>query len=88
MHRVAAAAPTVTDGRTRSPATGDDELQIVRVFDRRNKAVVIVRVNRNREGQGACPADVDPLVGMRLPNGYVLTLQAVAGGQVRIAALP
>lgn len=33
-------------------------------------------------------ADIDPLVGMRLLNGYELNIQAVAGGQVRITALP
>jgi hypothetical protein len=33
-------------------------------------------------------ADIDPLVGMRLLNGYELTIQAVVGGQVRITALP
>lgn len=33
-------------------------------------------------------ADIDPLVGMRLLNGYELQIQAVVGGQVRIIALP
>jgi clan AA aspartic protease len=33
-------------------------------------------------------ADIDPLVGMRLLDGYELTVQAIVGGQVRITALP
>jgi len=33
-------------------------------------------------------ADIDPLVGMRLLDGYELTVQAIVGGQVRIQALP
>ena len=33
-------------------------------------------------------ADIDPLVGMRLLDGYELTVQAVVGGQVIIKALP
>jgi clan AA aspartic protease len=33
-------------------------------------------------------ADIDPLVGMRLLDGYELTIQAVVGGQVTIKALP
>lgn len=33
-------------------------------------------------------ADIEPLVGMRLLNGYELTMQVVVGGQVRITALP
>lgn len=33
-------------------------------------------------------ADIDPLVGMRLLNGYELTIQAVVGGQVTIKVLP
>ena len=33
-------------------------------------------------------ADIDPLVGMRLLDGYELTMQAVVGGQVTIQALP
>ena len=33
-------------------------------------------------------ADIDPLVSMRLLDGYELTIQAVVGGQVTIKALP
>ena len=33
-------------------------------------------------------ADIDPLVGMRLLNGYELTIQAVVGGLVTITVLP
>jgi clan AA aspartic protease len=33
-------------------------------------------------------ADIDPLVGMRLLDGYELTVQAVVGGQVLIKAIP
>jgi len=33
-------------------------------------------------------ADIDPLVGMRLLDGYELTVQAIVGGQVIIKALP
>jgi len=33
-------------------------------------------------------ADIDPLVGMRLLDGYELTIQAVVSGQVFIKALP
>ena len=33
-------------------------------------------------------ADIDPLVGMRLLDGYELTVQAIVGGQVLIKALP
>ena len=33
-------------------------------------------------------AAIDPLVGMRLLNGYARTVQAVVGGQVLIKALP
>ena len=33
-------------------------------------------------------ADIDPLVGMRLLDGYELTVQAIVGGQVLIQALP
>jgi clan AA aspartic protease len=33
-------------------------------------------------------ADIDPLVGMHLLNGYELTIQAMVGGQLRITALP
>ena len=33
-------------------------------------------------------ADIDPLVGMRLLDGYELTIQAVVGGQVFIKAFP
>ncbi|MEE8584726.1 MAG: hypothetical protein V3T83_07735 [Acidobacteriota bacterium] len=32
-------------------------------------------------------ADIDPIVGMRLLNGYELTIRAVVGGQVTIKAL-
>ena len=32
-------------------------------------------------------ADIDPLVGMRLLDGYELTVQAVVGGQALIKAL-
>ena len=33
-------------------------------------------------------ADIDPLVGMRLLNGYELTVQVVVGGQVTITIIP
>jgi clan AA aspartic protease len=33
-------------------------------------------------------ADIDPLVGMRLLDGYELTVQAIVGGQVLIKVLP
>jgi clan AA aspartic protease len=33
-------------------------------------------------------ADIDPLIGMRLLDGYELTIQAVVGGQVTIKSLP
>ena len=33
-------------------------------------------------------AAIDPLIGMRLLDGYELTVQAIAGGQVIIKALP
>ena len=33
-------------------------------------------------------ADIDPLIGMRLLDGYELTIQAVVGGQVTSKALP
>ena len=32
-------------------------------------------------------ADIDPLVGMRLLDGYELTIRTVVGGQVTIKAL-
>jgi clan AA aspartic protease len=33
-------------------------------------------------------ADINPLIGMRLLDGYELTIQAVVGGQVLIKAIP
>lgn len=33
-------------------------------------------------------ADIGPLVGMRLLDGYELTVQAIVGGQVRLQVLP
>ena len=50
MHRTAATAPAMADGSERSPAAGDDQVQVACILDYRHEAFIIVRVDIERTG--------------------------------------
>src|SRR4029453_4135971 len=56
VYSAAAAAPAVADGRAWSPASSHDELQILRVFDGWNKALIVVGVHLDRKPQSPLAA--------------------------------
>src|SRR5688572_23249011 len=58
MHGLTATAPAMADGGTRSPTACDNQLQILRVFDGGDETCIVVRSDRDWQGQGPLPSPV------------------------------